>query len=63
MFKAVEDKLAKEFVVRGGSWNDGADSSRSAFRVHRAADIRSETIGFRCVRKAPVTTDHTDKKD
>ena len=48
--RAVEDKLAKEFVIRGGSWNDGADSSRSAFRVHRAADIRSETIGFRCVR-------------
>ena len=40
----------KEHVIRGGSWADDADSARSAFRAHKAADHRSDAIGFRCVR-------------
>jgi formylglycine-generating enzyme required for sulfatase activity len=40
----------KEHVIRGGSWADDAESARSAFRAHKPADHRSDTIGFRCVR-------------
>ena len=43
-------KDAKQHVVRGGSWNDIADSCRSASRAARAADFKSDTVGFRCVR-------------
>jgi formylglycine-generating enzyme required for sulfatase activity len=42
----------KERVVRGGSWADEADNARSAFRDHKAANHRSDTVGFRCVRAA-----------
>jgi len=45
-----EQKDAKERVARGGSWNDGADQCRSAYRQHFRADERSDTVGFRCVR-------------
>ena len=45
-------KDVKERVVRGGSWNDGADAARSAFRQGRPADTRSDAVGFRCVRAA-----------
>jgi formylglycine-generating enzyme required for sulfatase activity len=48
--RAWEDKDAKDCVVRGGSWNDGADQCRSAYRHHLAVDTRSDTVGFRCVR-------------
>ncbi len=41
-----------DFVIRGGSWADDADSARSAFRARRAEDFRSDAIGFRCVRAA-----------
>jgi formylglycine-generating enzyme required for sulfatase activity len=40
----------KERVLRGGSWADGADKARSAYRHHQAADFRSDAVGFRCVR-------------
>jgi formylglycine-generating enzyme required for sulfatase activity len=39
-----------ERVIRGGSWADSADASRSAFRAGKPADTRSDTIGFRCVK-------------
>ncbi len=41
---------AVERVLRGGSWADGADKARSAFRHHKALDARSDSIGFRCVK-------------
>lgn len=41
---------SKERVLRGGSWADQADSARSAFRHHRPIDVRSDAIGFRCLR-------------
>src|SRR5262249_29656878 len=44
------DKDGKERVIRGGSWNDEAEKCRSAYRHHVAAETRSDTIGFRCVR-------------
>jgi formylglycine-generating enzyme required for sulfatase activity len=44
----VQDE--KEHVIRGGSWADDAESARSAFRAHKPADHRSDSIGFRCVR-------------
>jgi formylglycine-generating enzyme required for sulfatase activity len=47
---AWDVKGAREHVIRGGSWNDPADSCHSAARATRAADFRSDTIGFRCVR-------------
>jgi formylglycine-generating enzyme required for sulfatase activity len=46
------DKDAREYVIRGGSWNDPAERCRSAAREGRAAGFRSDTIGFRCVRAA-----------
>jgi formylglycine-generating enzyme required for sulfatase activity len=40
----------RERVIRGGSWADGADAARSAFRAGKPADTRSDAIGFRCVK-------------
>lgn len=37
-------------VLRGGVWNDVADSSRCAFRVTYNPDYRGYYFGFRCVR-------------
>lgn len=45
-------KDAKERVLRGGSYSDEASDCRSATRVGKPADFRSDTIGFRCVRAA-----------
>jgi len=47
-----DEKGAKERVLRGGSWADGADACRSAYRGHREAGHRSDSVGFRCVRAA-----------
>lgn len=47
---ARQDPAAKERVIRGGSWADPADASRSAFRHQLAADARVDTVGFRCVK-------------
>ena len=44
------DKDDKERVLRGGSWADGPESCRSAFRYHKPVGTRSDSIGFRCVR-------------
>jgi formylglycine-generating enzyme required for sulfatase activity len=41
---------AKERVIRGGSWNDSADASRSAARHRVPAETRNDKIGFRCAR-------------
>jgi formylglycine-generating enzyme required for sulfatase activity len=49
---AWDARDAKERVLRGGSWADGADECRCAFRHHLPAQKRSDTIGFRCVRAA-----------
>jgi formylglycine-generating enzyme required for sulfatase activity len=48
--KPRRDKDVKERVIRGGSWADDADASRSAFRAGKPAGTRSDTIGFRCVK-------------
>jgi formylglycine-generating enzyme required for sulfatase activity len=44
------DRAAKQRVIRGGSWGDSADSSRSAFRQGEAVEARNDRIGFRCVK-------------
>jgi formylglycine-generating enzyme required for sulfatase activity len=46
---AWDEKDARERVIRGGSWNDSAESCRSAYRQRAKAGERSDTIGFRCV--------------
>lgn len=43
--KGVTDK-----IIRGGAWPTAADTTRSAYRQHVAADRRDDTIGFRCVK-------------
>lgn len=42
-------------VIRGGSWGDKADCSRSAFRKGAAHDLRDDRIGFRCVKVKEIT--------
>ncbi len=39
----------KDRVIRGGSFADPADACRSAARDRKAADFRSDRLGFRCV--------------
>jgi formylglycine-generating enzyme required for sulfatase activity len=51
---ARQARDAAERVLRGGSWADGADACRSAFRHHLPPQKRSDAIGFRCVRAAPT---------
>ena len=46
--RAAKDE--KDRVLRGGSWADGADAARSAYRHHKPLDFRNDAIGFRCVR-------------
>ncbi len=41
---------AKERVVRGGSYDDKADLTRSSFRMGKPVGTRSGTLGFRCVK-------------
>ncbi len=43
-------ETARERVIRGGSFADSADANRSSFREGKAADTRSDRIGFRCVK-------------
>jgi formylglycine-generating enzyme required for sulfatase activity len=47
---ARQEKDAEKRVIRGGSWADPADASRSAFRAGHAATGKTDTIGFRVVR-------------
>src|SRR5262245_54845988 len=47
---AWEAKDATERMLRGGSWADDAGRCRSSFRLHKPADHRSDTVGFRGVR-------------
>lgn len=54
--RAWEDKGAKERVLRGGSWADGADHCRSAYRHHLPPDKASDAIGFRCVKAVASDT-------
>jgi formylglycine-generating enzyme required for sulfatase activity len=39
-------------VLRGGAWTEPAERCRSAARHHQAPNVRSDAIGFRCVRAA-----------
>jgi len=41
-------------VVRGGSWGDGADGCRSAYRISRHPGNRSRDLGFRLSRTGPL---------
>lgn len=43
----------KERIIRGGSWADPADAARSAARRPVPADVRHDTIGFRCLKDIP----------
>jgi formylglycine-generating enzyme required for sulfatase activity len=52
----------KEYVLRGGSWKSPADALRSAARLGENpgfsdACLARDAIGFRCVRKAPPSSD------
>jgi formylglycine-generating enzyme required for sulfatase activity len=38
-------------IVRGGAWNAPASASRSAHRRPVAANVKDDTIGFRCVKQ------------
>ena len=40
----------KTRVLRGGSWNDSAWGTRSAFRFHYEPGYRDDSLGFRLVR-------------
>ena len=47
----------ERYVLRGGAWNSGPDTCRSAFRTGEAPGFQDacfsrDAIGFRCVRKA-----------
>jgi len=58
----------KEYVLRGGSWKSPADALRSSYRLAENpgfsdACLARDAIGFRCVRRALQTTDHTDNTD
>jgi len=49
-----------KYVLRGGAWNSSAGSVRSSHRVGEAPGFQDacfarDAIGFRCVRKAPVS--------
>lgn len=43
----------REFVIRGGSWNDDPRDVRSADRHRSPPDYRSYFLGFRLVRELP----------
>ena len=43
-------------VRRGGSWYDGSDCCRSAYRSYSSRDFRFNSLGFRIVRVAPRNT-------
>lgn len=47
---AVKEAEKNRRVIRGGSWADPADYSRSAFRESLPADQKNDTVGFRCVK-------------
>ena len=51
-FHSVLKKYPNIHVLKEtyGSWADGADKARSAFRHHKSLDFRSDSIGFRCVK-------------
>jgi len=64
----VEDE--NKYVLRGGAWNSRADACRSAHRVGEDAGFQDacfarDAIGFRCVRRAPNSSDKKslDKKN
>jgi formylglycine-generating enzyme required for sulfatase activity len=46
----VEGGECDSRIVRGGSWNDNADSLRSAYRLRGLSRDRNNTIGFRVAR-------------
>jgi formylglycine-generating enzyme required for sulfatase activity len=50
----------KEYVLRGGAWKSAAEALRSSSRLAESpgfsdACLARDAIGFRCVRKAPVS--------
>ncbi len=50
---------ADERVLRGGSWKSSPDACRSSYRTSDPSIddtcLANDTIGFRCVRRAPVS--------
>ncbi len=40
-------------ILRGGSWNNGAEHLRTAFRIYNLPTYAGTVVGFRCVRTAP----------
>jgi formylglycine-generating enzyme required for sulfatase activity len=59
---AWKDHVAKDRVIRGGSFADPAESHRSAFRDHKPIDTRSDRIGFRCVKSAAPVKVREERK-
>lgn len=49
----------KERILRGGAWNSSANSCRSSYRAGDPSIddtcLASDAIGFRCVRRAPLS--------
>lgn len=48
-----EPAADRQFVVRGGSWNDEPRNVRSAERMRNRPDFRDYFLGFRVVRELP----------
>jgi serine/threonine-protein kinase len=40
-------------VLRGGSWNNGVNGARSAYRDDYGPSITDDVVGFRCARSLP----------
>jgi len=56
----------KERVLRGGSWKSSADACRASYRASDPSlddtCLANDTIGFRCVRRAPAGGDAQAKE-
>ena len=54
-----EEKGTKERVIRGGAWSAPAEAARSTFRANAAPNVKTDGIGFRCVKAEESTTKGT----
>jgi formylglycine-generating enzyme required for sulfatase activity len=57
----------KEYALRGGSWKSPAEALRSSYRLGETpgfsdACLARDAIGFRCVRKAPSSSNEKNSK-
>jgi formylglycine-generating enzyme required for sulfatase activity len=45
----VDDGIAQQRVLRGGSWKDPAEKLSSSYRRFAPETLRDDAVGFRCV--------------